>query len=87
MMTTKPFNMTTRRREVLWHIAYTEEVTLSSLTLPRYGWKDVKIAKLLGVNIGSIISELRRSRLIAWRQSGWTITPKGAEALWAPTNP
>lgn len=86
-MTDKPFNMTVRRREVLWHIAYSDEIKVEPLRLPRYGWKEVQNYRLCGVSIDSIVRALRSARLIRWRPFGWIITPKGAEALWAPPNP
>lgn len=84
----REFDLTPRRKEILWHIAYTWEVVFTmEPNFTRGGWRNdrVPVARLNGVNIHQIVMLLKRAKLVhfdiyrPWM--GIHITPRGMQVL------
>lgn len=78
------FKLTKRRKEILWHVAYTDEIVFGR-GYYRAGARLIECLEPLldGVNIRHPILALKKSGLIRWpmgRPMMW-ITPFGMEVL------
>lgn len=78
------FNLTPRRRDILCHIAFDDQVVFGTKQFfCRGGWRQYPLPELNGVNIAQICQVMRRHKLIRWPMESdimW-ITPKGIDLL------
>ena len=84
MICPKPFQFTPRRKQVLWHIAYTEEIAFQTRRYWGPGhWVECLQPTLGGVDIRAICRVLSKHKLICWPMMSdrmW-ITPNGMDML------
>jgi hypothetical protein len=89
--TKKIMRMTPRRKEVLYHIAFTDEIKFEYSKKWKYWAKAngyLPGPRLLGVDVNLIIHEMRKHGLVRYNidMQVLCVTPKGMDALLATVN-